>query len=224
MPGLVPLQHGGDPARRSRGAHAVHEGVDSSPGLAPDLFAQRVIARDAVLVVELVGPVGAGLAAQLTGGLDHVQDQFPGGAAPLARHQRQLRTQRRHVIPLLLAEGIRGDDPDTVALGGADQRQRRARAAARVLDDRVTGPQPAVLLGPRNHRLRHAVLEAAGGVLPLQLHEDVRALGRHDVAQANHRGVADGAEDFHGRALPSLTDRSAQSTMNSLAPTSVEER
>jgi hypothetical protein len=33
----------------------VHERVDPAVGLAPDLLAQRVVARDAVLVVELVG-------------------------------------------------------------------------------------------------------------------------------------------------------------------------
>lgn len=37
------------------------------------------------------------------------------------RDERELRPQRRHVIQLLPAEGIGADDPNAVALGGADR-------------------------------------------------------------------------------------------------------
>ena len=36
----------------------MHECIDLPPRLTPDLLAQRVVARDAVMVVELVRPVG----------------------------------------------------------------------------------------------------------------------------------------------------------------------
>jgi hypothetical protein len=52
------------------------------------------------MVVELVGPAGMRLLAQLTGGLDHVQDRFLSGEASLAWDERQLRAHRRHGIPL----------------------------------------------------------------------------------------------------------------------------
>ena len=58
--------------------------------------------------------------------------------------------------------------------------------------------------------LRHAVLHAAGRVLPLELDEDVRAVRRHDLAQPDERGVADGVEDVHGSAFsdqPSICRR-----------------
>jgi hypothetical protein len=163
----------------------VNEGVDLAIRLAPDLFTQRVVARDAVVVVELVGPICMRLSAQPPGDLDHVQDQLPRGAASLAGDERQLGTQRRHVIPFLLAERIGADDPDTVALDGADQRERCARAATGVLDDGASGLQSTVLLRPRDHGLRHAILDAAGGVLPLELHEDLRAIGWNDLAEPN---------------------------------------
>jgi len=176
----------------------VNEGIDLSFGLTPDLLAQRVIARDAVPVLELVGPVGVRLLAQPAGGLDHVQDQSLGGAASLARDESQLRTQRRHVIPLLGAERIGGDDPETVAFGGADQRERCPRAATRVLDDRVSGLQSTILFRPRDDGLRHPVLHAAGRILRLELHENLGAARWNDLAKSNHRCVSYYVENVHG--------------------------
>ncbi len=200
---FISLQSGGDSARGSRRADAMDEGVDLSLRLDPDLLAQRVVARDAVLVMELVRPVGVRLPAQLTGGLDHVQDQFPGGRASLALDERQLRAQRRHVIQFLLAERIGGDDLQAVALCGADQCQRCPRAATRVLDDGIAGLQPAVRLRPRDHDLRHPVLHAAGGVLPLELHEDLRATGWNDLAKPSDRRISNGLKNIHGLSLSS---------------------
>ena len=180
----------------------VNEGVDFPVRLTPDLLAQRVIARDAVVVIELVRPAGVRLPAQLAGGLDHVQDQFPGGPASLARHERQLRSQRRHVIQLLPAERVGGDDADAVAPGGADQCQRCSRAAARVLDDGVAGLEPSVFLRPRDHGLRHPVLHAPGGVLPLELRQDLRAIGWNDLAKPGDRRISNGLENIHGLHAP----------------------
>jgi hypothetical protein len=150
------------------------------------------------MVVELVGPVGVGLLAQLTRGLDHVQDQFLGGKTPFASDERQLRTQRRHVVQLLLAERIRADDFYPIAFGGADQCQRCARAATRVLDDSVSGLQSTILFRTRNHGVRHPVLHAAGGILPLELHEDIGAIGWNNFAKPNDRCVSNSVENVHG--------------------------
>jgi len=121
-----------------------------------------------------------------------------GGEASLASNQRELRAQGRHLIALLLAECVRGDDLERVAPGGADERQRRARAAARVLDHGVPGLQSTVLLRARDHGARHPVLHAAGGILPLELREDVRAPGWNDLSQSNQRGVSDRIENVDG--------------------------
>jgi hypothetical protein len=67
---IVSLEHGGDPKQRSRRTHAVNEGVDLAVRLTPDLLAQRVVARDAVTVVELVGPVSVRLLAERIGADD----------------------------------------------------------------------------------------------------------------------------------------------------------
>ncbi|HTT65045.1 MAG TPA: hypothetical protein VMG35_24510 [Bryobacteraceae bacterium] len=108
---FVPLQHRGDPAQRGRRPDAVHESVDFALRLTPDLLSERVVALDAVVIVELVGPVSVRLFAQLTGGLDHVLDQFSGGEASFAWDERQFGAKRCHVIPFLLAECVGADDP-----------------------------------------------------------------------------------------------------------------
>ena len=64
-------------------------------------------------------------------------------------------------------------------------------------DDGVTGFQPAILLRPSDHRLRHPVLHAAGGVLALELHEDLRAIGRYDLPEPGHRRVSYGMQNVH---------------------------
>ena len=46
-----------------------------------------------------------------------------------------------HRADLLGGEGVGADDPQPVALDRAHERERAAGAAARVLDDRVAGPQ-----------------------------------------------------------------------------------
>ncbi len=89
------------------------------------------------------------------------------------------------------------------AFGGADQGQGGSRAAAGVFNDGPSGLQPAVLLRPRNHGLGHAVLHAAGGILPLQFHEDVRAIGGNDLAQPDQCCVSDRLENVHAVIGPS---------------------
>src|SRR5436305_1554327 len=89
------------------------------------------------------------------------------------------------------------DSPGSMAMafsrGG--ERERCARAATGVLDDCAARFQAAVFLRGGDHRNGHAVFHAAGGVLPLELHEDRGAVRRDDFAQLNEGRVADRVED-----------------------------
>src|SRR6266487_5489965 len=69
---------------------------------------------------------------------------------------------------------------------------------------------PAERIGGDNHRPRHPVLHAARGVLPLELHEDVRAPWWNDLAESDNRGVADGFEDVHASGSPAAGDATAR--------------
>src|SRR5262249_51965610 len=119
---LVPLEHGRDAARRSGRTDAMNEGTDLTPRLAPDLLTEPEVTRDAVLVLELVGPIGVRLLAQPTSGLDHVEDELLRREAALARYEREICTERRHLIQLLGAERVGADDVEAISLGGADER------------------------------------------------------------------------------------------------------
>src|SRR6185503_2315189 len=122
--------------RRAR-AHALHERRHLALRLDPDLLAERVVARDAVVVLELVGPVRARLAREHARALDHVENELLRRLTAFARNERQLGAEGGHLVELLAAESVGGDDPDPVTTGGADERERGARAAAGVLDDGV---------------------------------------------------------------------------------------
>ena len=102
-----------------------------------------------------------------------------------ALDQRELGAERAHVVALLPAEGVGGDDVQRVTLRRADEGERHARAAARVLDYRAAGREPAVALGGLDHRERHAVLHAAGGILVFELDENARAPLRGDPPEWN---------------------------------------
>ncbi len=78
---IVALQHGGDALQRGHGADRLHEGIDLAAGLGPDLLAHRMIAGDAVAVVELVGPTGVGLGRDRLRGGDHGLDELLGDLA-----------------------------------------------------------------------------------------------------------------------------------------------
>ncbi len=189
------LQHGRHAARRCPGADRLNECVHRPVRLSPNLLAERIVAGDAVHIAELVRHEGFGFAAQLICGGDHVEDQLLRSQAALAGDKRQIRAECRHVIQLLAAECVGGHDPDAVALGGADQGERRPGAPACVLNHGVAGLEPAVLLGAGNHRQRHTILHAAGRVLPFELDRNLRAIRRHDAAKLHERRVSDCLQD-----------------------------
>jgi hypothetical protein len=82
-----------------------------------------------------------------------------------------------------------------VAFDRADHRQRRTGAAAGVFDDAHAFAEGAALLRAFDHRQRHAVFVGAGRVEIFELDDDLGGTGRHDLAQPEDRGVADGFED-----------------------------
>ena len=96
---------------------------------------------------------------------------------------------------LLGREGIRGDDVQGVSGQGANECQRTSGAAAGVLDNRLTGCQPPVLLGPSNHGQRHPILVRTGGIATFELHPDLSPA--RAWRQLDQRGVADRIEKAH---------------------------
>jgi hypothetical protein len=146
-------------------------------------------------------------------GGDHVARQFLRLAPTVALKDVQRRSQDLHVIELLPGERVRGHNVQRMSLHRADERQRHTRVAGGVLDDRDAGAKTPVRLGGLDHRQRHSVLHAAGGILGLELHQDASAAGRHDVAQRDERGAADavqdvGAQRVHGASLGHIASES----------------
>jgi hypothetical protein len=156
-----------------------------------------MVAGGDVLVAQLIDPVGAGLAADAARLFDHRLEQPLGRLPSLAGDDDQVGAERRHLVPLLAAEGVGGDDADAVAAHGAHEGERGPGAAAGVLDDGVSGMQPAVGRGAVDDGARHPILHAAARVLPLELDEDGAAPFGDDPAQRDEGGVADGLEDVH---------------------------
>jgi hypothetical protein len=134
------LQRFGDAHQRARRTHRVTEGGDPSVGLLPDLAPEPVtVVGDDVRVVELVGGVVAGPVGNLRRARDHVLD------VP-SRHVRsalergddvELGAERPHQLETLFREAVGDHDQRPINLRAADEGERAAGAAARVLDDRV---------------------------------------------------------------------------------------
>src|SRR5579859_4543703 len=122
--------------RMSR-AYRVDESIDLTAALLPHLLAEREIAVDGVVVVQLIAPPVPCLPAELSGAGDHGLDQLLCDPALITRHVLNRRTESLHRPALLSAEGVREHSVQTVAFGGADHRERDAGGPSGVLDDRV---------------------------------------------------------------------------------------
>jgi hypothetical protein len=87
---------------------------------------------------------------ELGGARDHVLDVLRGDArAALYRcDDVHLGAERAKELEALLAEAVGHDDERPAALRVADERERRAGAAARVLDDGVAGRKETVPSAP----------------------------------------------------------------------------
>jgi len=108
------------------------------------------VRRDDVRVAELIGRVVTGPLRELGGARDHVLDVLRGDArAALYRcDDVHLGAERAKELEALLAEAVDHDDERPAALRVADERERRAGAAARALDDGVAGRKETVPSAP----------------------------------------------------------------------------
>src|SRR6478752_6438460 len=109
------------------------ERIDSAVGLAPDLIAERVIADDRVVIVQLIRPPMLWSLADATCGFDHLLDQRRGNSAAIALDVGDASAVRLHRSALLIAERVGEHDLDAVALRRGDEGETDARRACRVL-------------------------------------------------------------------------------------------
>ena len=187
-----------DAQDRARRSHAVAERGHPACGLLPDLAAETVaVVGDDVRVVELVGRVVARRACELGGSRDHVLDVLRGHlrTALDRRNDVDLRPERAHELKALLGEAVGHHDQGSVALGLADECERRAGAAARVLDDGVARGEQPVAFCSLDHRERHPVLHRSARVAVLELQPELRAVRRRAAMHADEWRVPDRLED-----------------------------
>jgi len=181
------------PDEAARSADVCAEGVDPALELLEELAREPGVAVEHVAIAELVGREAAGLLHDLLGALDHPREQLRGDPFR-ARHDLELGAEHLHRAQLLPREYVRADDPQGIALEGADIRKRGAGAPTRVLDDRLPRKQAPVSLGALDHRERHAVLVRPGRVVRLELDPDLGHARLHEPLDAHDRRGADRAE------------------------------
>ena len=163
-----------DAGDRAPGSHAGDEHVHAAVQRPLDLRARRApVGLRVGGVRELVGQEHVVLARHRARGLD--------GLAHAAErlgdvHARAIQPQQALA---LAAHALRQRQHQVIALGGAHERQRDPRVAARRLDDRrAPGLDPAFGLGGLDHRHADAVLDAAARVERLELGEQLDAVVR----------------------------------------------
>src|SRR5438270_802787 len=93
--------------------------------------------------------------------------------------------------PSLLRRVLREHARERVALQLRDERERDPSVAARRLEQLAAGLELPRRLGGVDHRLRDAVLDGAGRILPLELREDARAAAWRQALQLDERGLPD---------------------------------
>ncbi len=109
--------------------------------------------------------------------------------------QHQFRAQRRQIAPPLQRHRFRHGQDQPVALDGRDHRQTDAGIAGGGFDDDAVGLEQTAPLGILDHRQADAVLDAAAGIGPLQLHPDLDLVAGEQPVDANMGRVADGCQD-----------------------------
>ena len=95
------------------------------------------------------------------------------------------------VRQLLLGERVGRDDVQRISLDRADERERAARAAARVLDNGLPRLQSTITFGALDHRERHSVLVGARGVRRFELHPHLGQAWVDEPSQSYERSVPD---------------------------------
>ena len=192
------LQRRRDAGDHPAGADRAAERVDPAAGLLDQLAADSHVALKRILVVELIGPERVALGQHPLDLGAHRVEQRRRDLPAVARHDEQVGAEGPHRVELLLRESIGRHRRESVALHGADQRQRRTGAAAGELDDAHAGTQGAAGFGAFDHRQRHAVFVRAGRVVVLEFDEHVGAARRDQARQADERRAADRVQDGFG--------------------------
>ncbi len=113
-----------------------------------------------------------------------------------ARHP-HFRAERAHVRDFFLRHLVGNDEDDAITFGRGDERETEAGVAGGGFDDGAAGLEVPVALGRFDHGEGDAVLDRAGRVLVLQLHEELAGADIH-ARDLDQRCVADEREDGGG--------------------------
>ena len=115
-------------------------------------------------------------------------------AGHVASRQANFRAERADVGDFLLRHLVGNDEDDAITLRAGDEGEAEAGVARGRLDDRAAGLQLPIALRRLDHRERDAVLDRAGRILVLQLHEKLARTGIHP-RDLDQRRVADERKD-----------------------------
>ncbi len=193
--GVALLECQADAHERAAGAEGGDEVVHRAARLLQDLDRGPLVVGELVVVVgELVRHEvpARELRHQLAGPQDGAV-----GAEPRRRQGHPGAEGLDHLAPLD-RDRLAHDDLDGVALDRADHGQADAGVAAGGLDHRHAGAQRPLALRLLDHGERDPVLDAAGGVEPLQLGQQPDLRVGVQPADLDHRRPADEVEDAPG--------------------------
>src|SRR6266508_1922076 len=182
-----------DARERATAALRVHEGTDRAFRLLPDFGSGcEEVGLDIVRVVELAGhsvPVRVSAANLL-----EVQEGQVDIALAAGREDQPGAVGAHDLLPLV-AHALGHDDRAGVALDGGDPRAGDAGIAGGALEHAHPGAKGAAALRPLEHVQIDAVLEAAGGPVPLDLDVNGRLDVGSDAAEPDQRSVPHGVGD-----------------------------
>src|SRR5262245_51727737 len=188
------------PDARERAAAALRgdERADDTAALLPDLGSGgAIVGFDVVGVVELPRhPVPRRIAgADL---LEAPQRQIDVALAP--RREDQVSAVRAHDLLALVTHSFGHDDRAPVALNGRDEGAGDAGVPGRAFEHPDARPQVAARLGALEHVQVNAVLEAAGGAVPLELGVNRWRDACGNPIERDERSAPDGLSDRAERA------------------------
>ena len=187
-----------DARERPAAALGGDERADDTAALLPDLRAGgAIVGLDVVGVVELAGHPVAGRVA----GADLLEAaQREIDVALAARREDQVGAVRARDLLALVAHSLGHDDRAPVALDGRDEGAGDPGVSGGALEHAHARAQVAPRLRALEHVQVDAVLEAAGGAVPLELGVDGRRDAGGHAAERDERGAPDGLSDRAERA------------------------
>ena len=159
--------------------------------LLEDLERRAVVVRERVgLVAVLVGHVVRGVV------LGQVEGHLDGAVRALgALRVDDLGAIHPQQLGALGSDVVGHHDLQRVALARADHRERDPGVARGRLEDRLTGPDQALLLGVLDQRPRDAVLDGARRVARLELGPEPHAGLRGEALELDQRRMPDRLDD-----------------------------